>query len=138
MRRLKVDVDRGSVYVVLKLSVQDFMQISTATANRCYDGIKENKGRQVNEDYYFGLLHFVQGIERLISMQMRPEDYEDPIPLIQRSVKARRAAVEYQKNERQLLYKLIDETLAAQRAKRKTEPGTDGESLQTTYPERNL
>jgi hypothetical protein len=117
VRRLKVDVDLDSGSVVIKTTVQDFLVVSTAAALRCYEGISETSNRE-RMVYHQGVLHFVKGIETLISMQTRPDAYEDPIPLLNKTTKQRWAAVEHEKLERQLLDKIINEALATRRTEK--------------------
>jgi hypothetical protein len=124
MRRLKVDIDLDSGFVVMKMPVRDFEQIATAACCHCYDRRRvaeadERAGasREETKNYYNGLLHFVKGVEKLIEMQERPWKYEDPIPLITRDAKTRRAEVEQDRYERQLLDRIVEEARLAPRKK---------------------
>ena len=121
MRRLKVDVDLDSGYVVLKLPVRDFKEVAVAATLNCYDG--RERGRKDSDPeyvaYHNGLLHFIKGIECLIDMQTWPNAFEDPIPLIQRGVKERRAAVEHEIRERKLLDQIMETAIAEAKARKK-------------------
>lgn len=133
MRRLKVDVDLDSGYVIMKMPVRDFREVAVAASLNCHAGVTKERaavdygdralprlnGAPLTEyAYHEGLLHFIAGIEKLIDMQARPYIYEDPIPLITREVKARRDEVEQARRERQLLDRIIEMALADARSRK--------------------
>ena len=118
MRRLKVDVDLDSGYVILKMPVSDFSEVATAAVLNCFDSInRDNKVEDLDERqrglaYHKGLLAFICGIETLIKMQRYPNICEDPIPLIDRPTKERWLLVQQEKYERQLLDRILEQALA--------------------------
>ncbi len=124
MRRLKVDVDLDSGYVILKMPVRDFKELSVAASLHCYDGADQARKKddefERNQDlaYHRGLLLFLKGVEQLIDMQVRPFIYEDPLPYTRCSKAVRRRDIEAEKKERLLLDKIIDEALAAERVQK--------------------
>lgn len=123
MRRLKVDLDLDSGSVVIRTTLYDLRDVTTAAVLELYNRVDRcrKEGDEESLSYNKGVLAFVTGIEELIRMQRYPESYEDPIPLINKTVKERWARIEHARREEALLDKIIEEARAAKRA------GTDVE-----------